>query len=396
MTPNALASQLFTTYEQYRLNYLNPGNCKHDLIHGELRQLVERSAGLLSLRDLGASVEGRTIRLVTLGRGETRILLWSQMHGDESTATLALMDMFNYLVETGAKEPWVAEMLEQTTIMVIPMLNPDGSERIQRQTAMGIDMNRDARMLRTPEARILREAQQALRPAFGFNLHDQGLWSVGNSTKVAALALLAPAMDERRTAPMGRLRAMRVGATIARALSQFAGGHLATYDDSFEPRAFGDAMQMWGTSTVLIESGHWPGDPPKQFIRKLNYIALFTAMRAIGNGSYQDSELDWYKQLPLNGSKVFDLIVRGVELRDENNAWTGRVDIGMMYAPPHHQRQAGDLPMVVIKEIGDLGFHSGLEEIDGSGRRLLGGRFGIDRAVTLKEVMDVLQLAPMR
>jgi hypothetical protein len=395
MTPNALASQLFSSYEQYRLNFLNPGNCKHDVIHQELRALVDRSDGMFSIRDLGASVEGRAIRLVTLGHGETRILLWSQMHGDESTATLALMDIFSYLVETEAKETWAAEMLEQTTIMVIPMLNPDGAERIQRQTAMGIDMNRDARMLRTPEARILRDAQKSLHPAYGFNLHDQGVWSVGNSTKPTALALLAPAMDERRSSPMGRLRAMRVGATIARALSQFAGGHLATYDDSFEPRAFGDAMQMWGTSTVLIESGHWPGDPSKLFVRKLNFIALLTAMRAIGNGSFQDSELDWYKQLQVNGARVYDLIIRGVELRDETNSWSGRVDIGMMYSPPHHQRPHGAAPTVVIKEIGDLGFHSGLEEIDGSGRRLLGGRFAIDTPVPVREIMDVLQLSPI-
>jgi hypothetical protein len=396
MTPNALASHLFTSYEQYRLNFLNPGNCRHDVIHQELRALAERSDGMLSIRDLGTSVEGRAIRLVSLGHGQTRILLWSQMHGDESTATLALMDIFNYLVETEAQESWAAEMLEQTTIMVIPMLNPDGAERIQRQTAMGIDMNRDARVLRTPEAKILREAQRALRPAYGFNLHDQGLWSVGDSTKVTALALLAPALDERRSAPMSRLRAMRVSATIARALSQFAGGHLATYDDSYEPRAFGDAMQMWGTSTILIESGHWPGDPAKLFIRKLNFIALLTAMRAIGNGSYQDSELDWYKQLQVNGGKVYDLIIRGVELRDESNSWTGRADIGMMYAPPHHQRPHDALPTVLIKEIGDLGFHSGLEEIDGSGRRLLGGRFAIDTPLTVREILDVLQLGPMR
>jgi hypothetical protein len=251
-------------------------------------------------------------------------------------------------------------------------------------------------MLRTPEAKILREAQKSLHPAYGFNLHDQGLWSVGNSTKATALALLAPAMDERRSAPMGRLRAMRVSATIARALSQFAGGHIATYDDSYEPRAFGDAMQMWGTSTILIESGHWPGDPAKLFVRKLNFIAMLTAMRAIGNGSFQDSELDWYKQLQVNGSKVYDLIIRGIELRDETNSWSGRVDIGMMYDPPHHQRAHDAPPTVLIKEIGDLGFHSGLEEIDGSGRRLLGGRFLIDTPVTVREIMDVLQLAPMR
>ena len=177
------------------------------------------------------------------------------------------------------------------------MLNPDGAERIQRHTAVQIDMNRDARGLVTPEARLLREAQRRLKPAYGFNLHDQGLSSVGVTPKVAALSLLAPALDEKRSTPPVSLRAMRISALITRALSQFIGGHIATYDDAYEPRAFGDGMQSWGTSTVLIESGHWPGDPDKLFVRKLNYIALLTAIRAIGNGSYQDTEMDWYRQL---------------------------------------------------------------------------------------------------
>jgi hypothetical protein len=273
------------------------------------------------------------------------------------------------------------------------MLNPDGAERVTRHTALGIDMNRDARLLVTPEAKILRDAQQRLRPEFGFNLHDQGLWSVGATSKVAALALLAPAMDEQRSIPMGRLRAMRIGATIARVLSQFAGGHIATYDDAYEPRAFGDNMQTWGTSTILIESGHWPGDPEKKFVRKLNFVAILTSLRSIGNSSYQDTELDWYKQLPENGSKVMDVIVRNVTLHNGEKGWTGRVDVGLMYAPQAHLRQPGAEVKVTVKEIGDLSFHAGLEEIDGGGRRLAASRLVIDGTVAFQVVLDALQIA---
>lgn len=392
MTPNALATHLFSTYEEFRVNYLRPSNCRHKDIVAELRERAERSNGVLKDREIGRSLEGRTLRVATFGRGEKKILLWSQMHGDESTATLAIMDIFNYLVETGGEETWAAEMLEQTTVHVIPMLNPDGAERIQRHTAVKLDMNRDARELRTPEARILRDAQRQLKPAYGFNLHDQGLASVGTTTKVAALALLAPALDEKRSTPPVRLRAMRIGALIARALSQFIGGHIATYDDGFEPRAFGDGMQSWGTSTLLIESGHWPGDPEKLFIRKLNYVALLTALRAIGNGSYQDTEMDWYRQLLPNGKMVYDLIVRGVELHDGAGTWSGRADIGMMYDPPHHRRTDGDPPTVMVKEVGDLSFHAGLEEIQAAGRRLKASLLSIDTVVPLAAITDALQI----
>jgi hypothetical protein len=392
MTPNALATHLFSSYEEFRLNYLRPGTCRHRDIIPEVRSLSERSEGVLQEKEIGRSAEGRSIHRVSFGHGEKKILLWSQMHGDESTATLALMDMFNFLVETKGREPWAADLLAQTTIHVIPMLNPDGAEQIQRHTAVHIDMNRDARALITPEAQLLRASQRQLLPAYGFNLHDQALWSVGSTPKVSALALLAPALDERRSTPPVRLRAMRVGAVIARALSQFVGGHIATYDDAYEPRAFGDGMQSWGTSTLLIESGHWPGDPEKLFIRKLNYIALFTALRAIGNGSFQDTELDWYRQLAPNGRMVFDIIVRGVELHDGAGTWSGKADIGMLVDPPPHKRAAGEQPRVVVKEVGDLSSFAGLHEEDGSGRRLRGSAVPIDSPIPLHELMDALQL----
>ena len=392
MTPNALATHLFSTYEEFRVNYLRPSNCRHKDIVAEIRDLAEKSNGTVTDRELGRSLEGRSIRLATFGRGEKKILLWSQMHGDEFTATLAIMDLFNYLAESHGDETWAAEMLEQTTVHVIPMLNPDGAERVQRQTAVMVDMNRDAREFRTPEARILREAQRQLAPAYGFNLHDQGLASVGTTKKVAALALLAPALDEKRSTPPVRLRAMRIGALIARTLSQFIGGHIATYDDGFEPRAFGDGMQSWGTSTLLIESGHWPGDPEKLFIRKLNYVALLTALRAIGNGSFQDTEMDWYRQLLPNGKMVYDLIIRGVELHDGAGTWSSRADIGMMYEPAHHKRGITVPPTVSVKEVGDLSFHSGLEEINAAGRRLKASVLGIDTVVPLTALTDALQI----
>jgi hypothetical protein len=253
-------------------------------------------------------------------------------------------------------------------------------------------MNRDARELLTPEALLLRGAQKQLKPAFGFNLHDQALASVGTTPKAAALALLAPALDEQRSTPPVRLRAMRVGALISRALSQFIGGHIATYDDAYEPRAFGDGMQSWGTSTLLIESGHWPKDPEKHFIRKLNYIALLTAIRAIGNGSYQDTEMDWYRQLLPNGKMLYDLIIRGVEIHDGTGGWSGRVDIGMIYDPPHHRREPSRPPTVMVKEMGDLSFHAGLDEVHAGGRRLRASLITIDAVVPLADITGALQL----
>ena len=44
---------------------------------------------------------------------------------------------------------------------------------------------------------------------------------------------------------------------------------MGRYSDEFEPRAFGDNIQKWGTNTILIESGGIFGDEEKQYLRKL-------------------------------------------------------------------------------------------------------------------------------
>ena len=95
---------------------------------------------------LGTSVEGRAIHHLTVGRGAKAVLLWSQMHGDEPTATSALFDLCQWLV-THRQEPVVARLLDSLTLHIVPMLNPDGAERFQRRNAQGIDINRDALLL---------------------------------------------------------------------------------------------------------------------------------------------------------------------------------------------------------------------------------------------------------
>jgi murein tripeptide amidase MpaA len=127
---------------------------------------------VLRTEQIGESILGRPIRSVTFGQGPTKVLLWSQMHGDEATATMALADIFRFLVEATG-DPLRDRLRRDLTIAFIPMLNPDGAEVFQRENAVGIDVNRDARRLSTPEARTLKKMHEAFRPQFGFNLHDQ-------------------------------------------------------------------------------------------------------------------------------------------------------------------------------------------------------------------------------
>lgn len=392
MTPRDLATHLFSAYEHHRRADLSPSTCRHGVIVPAIQQIAHASNGLLTVEEAGRSLEGRSILHISFGRGPTPVLLWSQMHGDEPTATLAIVDMLEYLAAS-TDEDWIRELLGGVTVHIIPLLNPDGAERFRRYTAAEIDMNRDARALLTPEARILREAQRTLRPDFGFNLHDQGLSSVGATANIAALSLLAPALDDERSAPLGRVKAMRVGALIVHALAAYAEGHIATYDDSYEPRAFGDGMQSWGTSTLLIESGQWPNDPEKQFVRKLNFVALLTSLSSIGNGSYQHVDLDAYRSLVPNGKRAYDIIVRGVTLR-HTGSWTEPVDIGLLTTPQNGRTSefGGPKALYAIKEIGDLRGFGALSEIDAKARTIRAEDVTIEKTLRMEELRQLLQL----
>jgi len=382
MTPAAIAQELYDGYGAFRLDHLTPSSCVHSVLMNELTALSHAGGGLFSLRLIGESIEGRSINLILAGTGSRRVLLWSQMHGDEPTATLALLDLL-HLFTMQDRPSWVHPLLKELTLCMIPMVNPDGAERRERRNAAGIDINRDARMGATPEARTLLQAHRDLQPEFGFNLHDQDLNSAGSAPVVAALALLAPPADPERTITRARLKAMRIGALISRVLDPFANGQITRYDDTFEPRAFGDLFQGAGTGTLLMESGDWPGDPDKTFIRKLNTIAILTALHSIARCSYEDEDVERYLHLPPNGKQVFDVLIRGLLLRHPSG-WTSETDLGLL-------RQRGTT-LLTVKDVGDLHSHGGLETSEVNNRVLPPALARIGTTIEKSALFELLQI----
>ena len=305
------AQHLLTLHGFYRVQAFPAPRLPHEELWAALGPIANR-APVLKREQVGQSASGKPIHLITAGRGDTRVLFWSQMHGDETTASRALTDLFNYITTAPPEDPRVRRWLERLTIHAVPMLNPDGAELHRRRSLYGIDVNRDARTLATPEGRTLKAMQERLRPHFGFNLHDQNPRSrVGTSTRTAAISLLAPPPDARATRTPGFVRALHLTAYLTQQLSPFVGQHLTQYDDSYNPRAFGDNMQSWGVSTVLIETGSWKNDESKHYLRTVNFAALVTALDAIATGAYEQTAIALYTSLPENGRSLNDLLIAG-------------------------------------------------------------------------------------
>ena len=344
--------------EQYKVGGLGSRRFNHD----KFWQVVAPSlkSPSLHVREIGKSLQGRAIRTVSFGEGKTKVLLWSQMHGDESTATMALADIFNYLAAP-AVNPIRDRLRSELTIVFIPMLNPDGAQLFQRRNAAGVDVNRDARQLATPEARTLKAERDRLQPDFAFNLHDQNARTLaGPGGKQAGIALEVPAHSADGSYNEVRTRGRLVAATLARMLSTQIPGRIAKYDESFNPRAFGENMQRWGASTVLIESGALPGDPEKQKLRTLNAAVILGVLDAIASGSYTRSDPAAYESLPSNTGGAHNILVTGGKLVLPGEE-PMRIDLAIDYDDAVAHRGPR------LREAGDLREFVAIDTVDASG-----------------------------
>jgi hypothetical protein len=345
----------------------------HAEVVRRLKALTDKHSDLFEAEKIGESVEGRSINHVRVGRGTVRVMLWSQMHGDEPTATSALFDLFEYL-QRHRDDPPVRRILSALTLHVVPMLNPDGAERFQRRNAQSIDINRDALRLQTPEGRVLKALRDRLNPRVGFNLHNQN-WrtSVGDPPKPASISLLSVAYDEARTENAGRRLTKKLCAVIRDALEPFASGQIGRYDDEFEVRAFGDNLTLWGTPVVLIETGPWPSETPDPALVRLNFIAIVSALDAMATGQVERADPKRYETLPVNESRAFYVLVQNATVIAGTGVAPFIADIGIV--ANRRVRTTGSNREIQlslnIDDLGDLRTQGALRTIDATGKTVV-------------------------
>jgi hypothetical protein len=384
-------SFLEEAHEQYQEKSITERRFKH----AQAMPLVkERLGGHFVVEEIGKSVEGKEIFQMTIGEGPTKVLLWSQMHGNESTATMALFDLFNFLEGKDDDFEDLRNSLKSKLILrFIPMVNPDGMDNWTRRNAFDIDLNRDAIKQTSPEAIVLKDARDSFSPVFGFNLHDQQVYyNVSQTEKPATISVLAPAYNYATEVNEVRKNAMQVIVGMNRVLQQIIPGQVGKYDDAFEPRAFGDNFQKWGTSTILIESGGYKDDSEKQYIRKLNFIIMLNALSEIANGAYDQYALEDYYKIPDNDLKLMDLILKNVALvKNETNY---AIDLGIR----RREVDANGSFFVngVIDDLGDLSVFYGFEEFDAAGMDVVQGKiyetsFKNPEEITLEKSMELLK-----
>lgn len=317
---------------------------------------------------VGNSVEGRKIFKLGLGSGQKKIFIWSQMHGDESTGSLAMFDVWRFLAQD---HPLSLLIKSKLKICFIPMLNPDGAENFKRCNAINIDLNRDALALECPETRILFNEVSSFAPKFLFNLHDQrSIFQVGHTEKPAVLSFLAPSEDFSRRITENRKNTMGLIASIAKSIEGLLPGMIGRYTDEFYPTASGDRFQKMGYPCVLFEAGYHYQDKQKQKARKYNALALLSGLYFVARLDDFTSFYEGYFTIAENNDKLFDKIYRGVQLK--KNGSTAQADIATVfqesYDPSDHKLTFDER----IVQIGDLRHFFAREEVFARGKSYLG------------------------
>lgn len=361
---------LFTNYSKYKIEQLQQRRFDAKTYFQIIDSLVTAGGEMIEKKKLGESFKGFPISLYKIGNGKIKVLLWSQMHGDEATASHAILDIFNFFIQhKNCTDKECESILDQCTLLFIPLLNPDGARKFERRNFQEIDINRDALRLQTPEGKILKQVQNDFKPDFGFNLHDQlTTYSVGKTGKPASMSLLAPAFNPEKEINDTRQRAIQMCVLISETVQKYYPGFVARYDDEFEPRAFGDNIQAWGTSTILIESGGYFNDPEKQEVRKMNFIALMNAFHSIANRTYAAANNEEYFNIPENDRLLFHLLIKNCSVQKENYTYT--IDLGINYSERFDSTRNKYIEKYEMVDLGDLSTYASYDTIDVQGLQI--------------------------
>jgi hypothetical protein len=273
-----------------------------------IASLFEKHKKVFKIEKIGFSENQRPIYALKIGSGKKKILLWSQMHGNESTGTRALFDLFNCFSFSFNEE--LKTILEECTLLFMPMLYPDGAKAYTRVNANNIDLNRDAVARIAKESKLLRKVLEEFNPKFCFNLHDQRtIFGVEGTKNPATISFLAPSEEETRKITNGRIETMNVIVAMNTMLQQIIPDFVGRYTDEFYPTATGDNFQKLNYNTILIESGHYTNDYNREESRKFTFYSILQGIYHIATSENFTDYKDYFS-IPNNDKIFYDVIHR--------------------------------------------------------------------------------------
>ncbi len=379
-----MINKIYSKYEKYKVKEF-----KNLLFSYKNYQKILNKINLRSFQTeiAGKSFLDKQIYSLKIGKGSKKIILWSQMHGNEPINTQALLDLINFFNFNDNFNAFRQNILKKCTIYFVPLLNPDGAEKFTRRNAQGIDLNRDALKKTSPEAKILYQIIEKIKPDFAFNLHDQErYYGTENSNYPTAMSFLTPSFDKIKTIDASREKSMKVIVSIFKMLQNYLPQSLAKYNDKFMQAAFGDNVQKLKISTILFEAGYIIGDEQRQKIRKFYFLSLIYALKIIANSDYNNNTITEYQEIPMNiKRKFFDYIFKNLTIKQNGKEFV--TDIAVVKNILDSEVFSDLIDQYLIWDIGDLSNKKAFKKINCK-RKIFKGK--IKRLQNAEELIKTL------
>ncbi|WP_394748720.1 M14 family metallopeptidase [Spongiimicrobium salis] len=329
------------------------------VVNAQILAYLENVPSNFKVETIGYSVLKKPIKMLTIGSGEQKILMWSQMHGNESTTTKATLDLINFLKEDSNFSKLIKKAC---TLKIILMLNPDGAEVYTRVNANEVDLNRDAQNQTQPESSVLKKVFDDFQPDFCFNLHGQRtIFNVGDSPKSATVSFLTPAFDAERNLSESRERSMKLIAAMNTLLQKEIPGQVGRYDDGFNANCVGDTFQMANVPTILFEAGHFPGDYDREKTREFIWLTLMEACRVIAEKEIHRYDVERYFEIPDNNKLFFDILIHHANALHEK--YKEGESVGVLFQEKLVNGAIDFVPK--IEKVGDLSMYFGHKVFNG-------------------------------
>jgi len=135
------------------------------------------NSDVVSMRSVGTSVQARPINALFVGNGSRYSIVDGSIHGNEKSTTFACLRLAEVIIEDYRVGGYWNKRLEEYTIIIIPILNPDGFAAGTRENANGADLNRQfppGSNTTEPEAWALRWLMGNYTPTIYVNNHEGG------------------------------------------------------------------------------------------------------------------------------------------------------------------------------------------------------------------------------
>jgi hypothetical protein len=280
-----------------------------------LKVLARQSHGVVTVRTIGTTNEGRPIWAARVGHGPVRIQYVTQQHGDEPLGTPAAVEFLRTLGLSDSV--WHRWLRSRVTVDIVVRANPDGhvhdwrynydpaADPVYGEKGKGYDINRyhDPSVAPAdnpvPEAAAIQRAYAEFQPRIVMDYHMQGRYTDANGREITA-SMMWPTHPD--ATPANVAAAKRVTVVAQRAVTA-AGGNVSQYPGGDYEGIARNAYGLLGSASVLLELSAI--DDEQSQIRAA-YAAMVAVVQTAADGSLDRVDPALADAIPPRGAPVMN------------------------------------------------------------------------------------------